>query len=130
MKIETAVMSGINVMVLGGRFDAGEVDSFRAYVSKFALAAPEFFVIDMSEVDYIDSGGLGCLVSFLRRVRRNEGDIKLAMVSDKVRNVFELTRLYRIFEIFDHTQVAVNSYSRALPTGGGDGMYRENFGNA
>lgn len=130
MKIESAVMNGISVIVLGGRFDASEVDFFKEYVGRFSLAEPEFFVIDMSEVNYIDSGGLGCLVSFLRNVRQNEGDIKIAMVNDKVRSIFELTRLYRIFEIYDHTQVAVNSYSRALPKGGGDGMYSENCGNA
>lgn len=130
MKIDKTEMKGVTVIALGGRFDAGRVGYFKEYTSQLSLAAPAYFVVDMSEVNYIDSGGLGCLVSFLRQVRQNEGDVKVSMLNDKVRNVFELTRLYRIFEIYDHTHVAVSSYSNTLPIGGGDGVYSENISNA
>ncbi len=118
MKIETRRDQGITLIVLSGRFDAGVVASFKEYMEQFSMAGPEFFVVDMTEVNYIDSGGLGCLVSFLRKVRQVEGDIKIAMVSDKVRSVFELTRLHRIFEMYDDTKVAVKSYLRDVPARG------------
>ena len=68
------------------------------------------FVVDFQQVDYIDSGGLGSLVSSLRQIRQVEGDIKVSGLTDQVRSVFELTRLHRIFEIFEDNSQAVRSY--------------------
>ncbi len=101
---------GVTTITLSGRFDASVAADFRDYVNTIVSEKPENFVVDLAAVDYIDSGGLGCLVSFLRRVRKNGGDIKVATLTDKVRVVFELTRLHRIFEIYDEASSAMRSF--------------------
>jgi anti-sigma B factor antagonist len=111
MKIESIVDDSVTIIALVGRFDASVVTMFKKFVDDLETKEQANYVVDLAEVDYIDSGGLGCLVSFLRRVRQNDGDIKVSTLSDKVRSVFEITRLHRIFEIYDERSAAVRSFA-------------------
>ena len=111
MKIKINEMNGIRTLALAGRFDASAIGGFKDTIKGLLQEGASHYVIDLHEVDYIDSGGLGSLVSALRQTRSVEGDIKISGLSEKVRSVFEITRLHRIFEIFDDEAVAVRSYS-------------------
>lgn len=110
MKITVEDMQGIKNLSLAGRFDASSATLFRDTVKTLLQGGAGKYVVDFQQVDYIDSGGLGSLVSSLRQIRQVEGDIKVSGLNDKVRSVFELTRLHRIFEIFEDTPQAVRSY--------------------
>lgn len=110
MKISINETNGIKNLVLAGRFDAAATASFKETIKGLLEEGNTNYVIDLEQVDYIDSGGLGSLVSALRQTRSVLGDIKVSGLSGKVRSVFELTRLHRIFEIFDDSLQAVNSY--------------------
>ena len=63
-------------------------------------------IVDMQLVDFMDSSGLGLLVAFLKRVTQRGGDLKIAGLQPGVRVVFEITRAYKMFEIFDNTAEA------------------------
>lgn len=67
-------------------------------------------VVDFSKVSFIDSSCLGALVSAAKLLRASQGDIKLASLNDDVRSIFQITRLDRIFAIFDTVDEAVASY--------------------
>lgn len=110
MKIKINEINGVRTMALAGRFDTSAIGSFKDTIKGLLQEGASNYVIDLHEVDYIDSGGLGSLVSALRQTRSVEGDIKISGLSEKVRSVFEITRLHRIFEIFDDEAVAVKSY--------------------
>lgn len=110
MKITLEDMQGIKNISLVGRFDASSATLFRDTIKNLLKEGTGKFVVDFQQVDYIDSGGLGSLVSSLRQIRQEEGDLKVSGLNDKVRSVFELTRLHRIFEIFEDTPQAVRSY--------------------
>lgn len=127
MEITTTVEQGINIITLSGRFDTTAISTFKMYLERFTSLrdqTPDFFVIDMAGVEYIDSGGLGTLVSFVRRVRQQGGDVKIARLSERARNVFELTRLHRVFEIFDDCLKGVASYSTSKTQEVDNGMHR------
>jgi len=111
MKIEIIETNGVKHLVLAGRFDASATAGFKDTIKGLLQEGTANYVVDLQEVDYIDSGGLGSLVSALRQTRSVEGDIRVSGLSGKVRSVFELTRLHRIFEIFDDSMQAVKSYS-------------------
>jgi anti-sigma B factor antagonist len=66
-------------------------------------------VLDLSEVDFIDSSGLGALVTTLKRVRP-EGDIRLSGVRDRVKSLLELTRLDNFFEVHISNRAAIESF--------------------
>ena len=57
------------------------------------------FLIDLSEVDYIDSSGLGTLLAIQKRARKNEGGVVIKGMHGLVKEVFELTRMEQLFEI-------------------------------
>ena len=64
---------------------------------------------NMAEVDFIDSSGLGSLVSCLRLVNKEDGNIRLSSLQGQIRSLIELTRLHRVFQIFDDCDAAVKS---------------------
>ncbi|HET56728.1 MAG TPA: anti-sigma factor antagonist [Ignavibacteria bacterium] len=68
-------------------------------------------IIDLSECDFVDSSFLGVLVNSLKKVVKLEGDLKLVGFRPAVRAMFELTRLFRVFESFSNLQEAVKSYT-------------------
>ena len=68
-------------------------------------------IIDLSECDFVDSSFLGVLVNSLKKVVKLEGDLKLVGFRPAVRSMFELTRLFRVFESFGNLQEAVKSYT-------------------
>lgn len=67
-------------------------------------------VVDMDKAEYVDSSFLGALVAGLKRATMKNGDLKLVHLQPAVRSMFDLTRLYRIFDIFDKLDEAVKSY--------------------
>ena len=67
-------------------------------------------VIDLSEVEFVDSSFLGAVVSGLKKIAANKGDIKISGLQSPVRSMFEITRLYKVFEIFDEIEDALNSF--------------------
>ena len=68
-------------------------------------------IIDLTECDFVDSSFLGVLVNSLKKVVKLDGDLKLVGFRPAVRSMFELTRLFRVFESFSSLQEAVKSYS-------------------
>jgi anti-anti-sigma factor len=67
-------------------------------------------IIDLSATEFVDSSFLGALVAGLKKATMRSGDLKIVGLQPPVRAMFELTRLYRIFDIFDTTEDARNSF--------------------
>jgi anti-sigma B factor antagonist len=68
-------------------------------------------VLDMSGVKFVDSSGLGALISCLRQLNGRKGDFKLCAMSKTVRALFELMRMHRVFNIHDSREEAVRSFA-------------------
>ena len=67
-------------------------------------------VIDLGKVRFIDSSGLGALVSGFKNASAREGSLKLCCLQPQVRSMFELTRLHRVFEIFGSSDETLKSF--------------------
>ena len=67
-------------------------------------------VLDLSRLEFVDSSGLGALLSCLRQVHANGGDLKLCGISKPVRSLFELVRMHRLFHIFDTSEAAIRAF--------------------
>jgi anti-sigma B factor antagonist len=67
-------------------------------------------LIDFSSVPYIDSSGLATLIEMLQRLRKSGGTMRLANMSQKVKNVFEITKLAKLFEITDTREAGLNNF--------------------
>lgn len=70
-----------------------------------------WLLINLTEVPYMDSAGLGVLVSGLKNTNRKSGDLRVYGLQPDVKNIFELTRLNKVFQIFDNEETALESFS-------------------
>ncbi|MFY9676276.1 MAG: STAS domain-containing protein, partial [Terriglobales bacterium] len=86
-----------------------ESASLRETVKKVLAQSPKV-VLNLHEVNYIDSGGLGTLVSIFTTARNAGGTIKLASLSQRVGDLLQLTKLVTIFEIFNDEETAARSF--------------------
>jgi len=68
-------------------------------------------IVDLSASDFVDSSFLGALVAGLKKTTMKSGDLKIVGLQSPVKAMFELTRLYRIFDIFENQDEAVASFS-------------------
>lgn len=110
MEMHEEVCNAVTVLSLKGRLDASATRDIKDKVKLLSGDKPLNLVIDMDGVDFIDSSGLGILVASLRTVNKKGGDIKISSLQDQVRSIFELTRLHRLFEIFDDSASAAKSF--------------------
>ncbi len=98
---------GLDGKILGGA-DASQLNDI---VHKLIRENKKHFIIDLQSVDLINSSGLGILISNLTNVKNNGGDLRLARVSDKVRQILQVTKLMTVFKIFESVEEAVSSFS-------------------
>jgi anti-sigma B factor antagonist len=110
MEIRQKTINHVEVLSLEGRLDASSARDVKEKVGSLSRENRINLVMDMAGVDFIDSSGLGSLVSVLRTVNKLGGDIKISALQDQVRAVFELTRLHRIFAIYDDSTAAAMSF--------------------
>ncbi len=89
--------------------DASNTKEFKGQVSPL-LEAKGKLVFDMAKVKFVDSSGLGALLSCLRQVNAEGGDLKICGLTKQVRVIFELVRMHRIFEIFNTREEAAKAY--------------------
>lgn len=87
-------------VALDGEIDAATVDPMKAKVAEAIAANPGSRVtIDFAQVTFLDSTGLGALVSAMRQARGSGGDVALTNVAPNVRKVFDITGLDKVFDI-------------------------------
>ena len=100
---------GVGVVTPQESMTADSVDSLRDQFTDWLgrMSGVKNVVINLAEVDFMDSSGLGALIALLKRVTERGGDLKIACLSKKVRMVFEITRAHKIFEITDSVDEAV-----------------------
>ncbi|HZR30132.1 MAG TPA: STAS domain-containing protein [Terriglobales bacterium] len=79
-------------------------------VADAAPIASASLVLDLSQIQYIDSGGLGALVAVLTSARACGGDLRLAGLNERVSRVLKTTRLDRVFRIHSSVELAVNAF--------------------
>jgi len=87
------------VKILEPRMGADRAASFKDEMGKLVDQGHTAFVLDLSEVNFIDSTGLGAILSILKRVGKS-GDIIVTGTSDTVGSMFKLTRMDRVFQMF------------------------------
>lgn len=131
--IEVSTQEGATVVRLPWeRLDLERAPEFRTRLAQLIRAGDRYFVIDLERVTFIDSSGLGALVSALkmlkttkerRKVARADvprrpsarGDVRLAMVQPQVASLLEIIRLHRVFRSFPSIEEAARSYEPQAP---------------
>lgn len=93
------------IQAAGKSIDAGNAGEFRAAM-KPLIAEHERIVIDLGNVEFIDSAGIGTLISCLRACSERQGQLRLCRLNRPVQALFELMRMHRIFEVHEDCAAA------------------------
>ena len=109
MEIHHQVKENICVLYLSGRMNATNASKFKKYVTDLVNDGYLTFICDMSDLKFIDSSGLGALVSFMRKVSSQKGSISLSGLSEEIQSLFELTRMHKIFDIYTTCEDALHA---------------------
>lgn len=113
MKLNVKDQDGITViMIPGENLDAGNSKEFKRDMAPYLIENART-VFDMDGLRFVDSSGLGALLSCLRQLNSVGGDMRLCGMSKQVRALFELVRMHRIFDIFNSQDEAVRSYQES-----------------
>ncbi|HEV3306872.1 MAG TPA: STAS domain-containing protein [Candidatus Sulfotelmatobacter sp.] len=111
MHITTREVSHVTIVDINGRITLGEETGLlRDTVRKLIAADKKKIVLNLAHVDYIDSSGVGELVSSFTAVRNAGGELKLFALTKKVHDVLYVTKLYTVFDIKDDEFTAVKSF--------------------
>jgi anti-sigma B factor antagonist len=104
----------VEVVQISGRIELGEGSAAVRDVVRDLLAnGRKTILLNLADVDYIDSAGLGSLVSAFTSVRNAGGELKLVYLTKKIQDLLQMTRLYTVFEIFDDETAALNSFDKS-----------------
>lgn len=108
----------VTVVDLRGRIILGQESAkVRDLIASLLSEGHVKILLNLADVDYIDSSGLGTLVSSTASVRKAGGEIKLVNLSHKVDDLMEVTRLYTVFDIADNEKQALASFGRSAAAG-------------
>jgi anti-sigma B factor antagonist len=111
MRIETNTNNGVAVARLeSDSLETGNVAAFRGAITPIT-DKNERVVLDLSQVSFMDSTGLGAMLSCLRSLKAKNGSLKLASLTPEVAQLFEMVMMDRVFEIFPDPAAAVGSFA-------------------
>lgn len=100
--------NGAIVLELAGDIDLHRSVELRAGLLETIQEKPAVLVINMSEVGFMDSSGLATLIEAMQLSRRNGGQLRLVGLNHRVRSIFEISRLDKIFQIFENESEALS----------------------
>ena len=114
MKVSVRQVNDITVIDLVGQIKLGEGSSvLRDTVKDLLAKGQKKILLNLGEVNYIDSSGIGELVSAYTTVRNQGGELKLLNLTRKVHDLLQITKLYTVFDVKDDEASAIASYAHA-----------------
>ncbi len=113
MKSTTRQIDAVTILDLSGRITLGEGSVvLRDTIRDLLAKGQKNILLNLGEVSYIDSSGIGELVSAFTTVRNQGGDLKLLNLTKKVHDLLQITKLYTVFDIQDDEVQAIKSFSK------------------
>jgi len=106
--VEQKIGSNVILSVLEPRLVADKAQPFKEAVGRYYANGPISLALDLAKVEFIDSTGLGAILSILKRVGKS-GDIIVTGTSDTVGSMFKLTRMDRVFQMFPTVDEALSA---------------------
>ena len=102
--------NGVTIVQVEGQLIVGNRQELKALIQDALEQGERRFLIDCTNTGYIDSSGLGALVTISKKVREAGGELRLAALNDDLRSLFELTKLDALFQISPTVDSALKSF--------------------
>jgi anti-sigma B factor antagonist len=111
MRSNTRQVNGVSIVDLSGRITLGEGSVLlRDTVRDLIAKGQKKILLNLGDVSYIDSSGIGELVSAFTTVRNHGGELKLLNLTKKVHDLLQITKLYTVFDVKDDEAAAVGAF--------------------
>ncbi len=114
LKLSNRSIGGVLIVDCAGRIVFGEESAYLRDMVKKLIMERKQIVMNLSGVNFIDSGGLGTLVALYTTARNNGGSIKLANLTQRVGDLLQVTKLVTIFDVYEGEQAAVESFRKGV----------------
>jgi anti-sigma B factor antagonist len=112
LKLSTRDTNGVTIIDLSGRIVFGdEAASLREKV-KSLIPTNSRIILNLSQISYIDSGGIGTMVSLFTSARAAGGDIKLVNLTKRIGDLLQITKLITVFETYDNENQAIQAFAQ------------------
>jgi anti-sigma B factor antagonist len=110
----TRQVEGVSIVDLSGRITLGDASAVvRDVINDLLGKGNKKVLLNLGGVDYIDSSGIGLLVSSFTTVRSQGGELKLVNLSKRIGDLLKITKLYSLFDVKDDEAAAIASFTRA-----------------
>lgn len=111
VKLNTRQIGDVTVIDAAGRITLGEGSTtFREAIKDLVAKGQKKVLLNLAEISYIDSSGIGEMVSGFTSVSNAGGQLKLLNLTKRVQDLLQITKLYTVFEVFDDEAVALSSF--------------------
>ncbi|MEK9502127.1 STAS domain-containing protein [Gaopeijia maritima] len=110
MGFSVSKQNGVTVVDVEGQLIVGNRQELKTRVLEELDGGERKFVVDFSQTGYIDSSGLGVLVSLSKKIREQGGELRLSSLNEDLRTLFELTKLDTLFRIADSREDALEGF--------------------
>ncbi len=98
------------IISLSGSLEIGKQAKLKEEIQKLIPGDTKQLVLDIAQVDFIDSTCLGAFVALSRTLKQKNGDLKIAAATEEVKSILQITRLDKVFQIYNTVDEAVLSY--------------------
>ena len=113
MDITVKQQGNVNVLILKGKLDLANSGDLKNTVKSLLQQEKNKLHLNMLGVDFINSSGLGALVSMMKEIRVHKGRLTMSNLAPYVSEIFEITQLSNVFEIYCGEREAIESYAAA-----------------
>lgn len=110
MSFEVSKNGDVTLIEVEGQLIVGNRQELKQQVLEQLEGGDRKFVIDFADTGYIDSSGLGVLVSLSKKIREQGGELRLSSLNEDLRTLFELTKLDTLFRIADDKEQALDGF--------------------
>lgn len=111
MNISERVVEGVSILDLSGKIVLGEGDiQIKDRIRDLLADGQRRILLNLADVNYIDSAGLGAIISCYTTAKREGGQLKLVHLTKKVQDLLAITKLITVFETFESEKEAIESY--------------------
>ena len=111
MDIKGRVVGGVSVLDLSGKIVLGEGDGqVRERIKDLLSDGQKKILLNLGDVTYVDSAGLGALISSYTTTKREGGQLKLVNLTKRIQDLLAITKLITVFDTYDTEQEAIDSF--------------------
>jgi len=112
VKIKERKREGVAILDMSGKLMGGpDAEAFNEVLRTLMHEGIRNFIVNMEKVRWVNSTGLGILISGYTTVKRSGGELKLLKVSERIENIFIVSKLYTVFESYEDEDQAVQSFA-------------------